>query len=862
MAKVLFVGAGDGGINETIISKINEKKDIIKTTINNENKIYLENPEKEGYIFTGWKTVSKLDEKGILTTKFEALYEKDLHKLTINLDGGKSNQKLEYSKIKGEKIKLEVPTKDGFVFYKWTTSDNTSKVTDSEFIMGNNDVIIKAIWSKSKNNLTVNLDGGILTEYFPQKMAPKEKLYLEIPMKIGYEFAGWTISGENASTRDNYFIMGSNDARLTANWKLENYRINYELNGGKAANYKEYTVNTKTFVLNNPSREHYDFIGWTGTDLNKTTLKVEIKQGSNGDKTFVANWTPIKYKIEYILNGGKNKVSSPTTYTYDSEIVLNKPIKNGYEFEGWYDNPDFEGTKISKISKNSFGNKKLYAKWETTKYAISYDVNGGNELTSPITEYTIEDFVDLPLPTKEGYKFKGWYSNSELTSSIYGYMEKGTTGNKTFYAKWEPYKSYENVNAYEILLNDDAELDNAQSQFVVQKDGIDFSKTSTLSNGHGAYILGETLNDENPIYYYRGNVEHNNVVFGGFCWKIVRTTSKKGIKLIYNGVVSTEGTCNNSGTASQLSRKSFNSTGLTSGGYMYDTRETLASKYYDSIDDGTVFAKTIEYSDGTYKLSDLYVKDSTKNEDVAEIFKEYRYTCSSMSTECVQAQYVYFARPEGTKNNIYFITMKDGRDINQTVNDKISNSSNKTNSTIKNNIDPWYKDNLLKYEDDYIEDEIYCNEREFQNAVPLNGGTNIFDISYYKSHERTMQTFKPSLYCSKQNSFTKNTENGNGKLTYQVGLISIDEAVLAGNIWQSESNTYLKNGTLWWTMSPAMATAASNYIFVIYNGVDSVNVNFSMASIGATGVRPVITLKYGTKVSQGNGTANNPFVIK
>ena len=41
---------------------------------------------------------------------------------------------------------------------------------------------------------------------------------------------------------------------------------------------------------------------------------------------------------------------------------------------------------------------------------------------------------------------------------------------------------------------------------------------------------------DNPVYYYKGNVENNNVLFGGFCWKIVRTTETGGVKIVYNGV--------------------------------------------------------------------------------------------------------------------------------------------------------------------------------------------------------------------------------------------------------------------------------------------------------------------------------------
>ena len=51
-----------------------------------------------------------------------------------------------------------------------------------------------------------------------------------------------------------------------------------------------------------------------------------------------------------------------------------------------------------------------------------------------------------------------------------------------------------------------------------------------LYNGEGAVTYA------NKVYYYKGNVQNNNVLFGGFCWKIVRTTETGGVKIVYNGI--------------------------------------------------------------------------------------------------------------------------------------------------------------------------------------------------------------------------------------------------------------------------------------------------------------------------------------
>ncbi len=63
-------------------------------------------------------------------------------------------------------------------------------------------------------------------------------------------------------------------------------------------------------------------------------------------------------------------------------------------------------------------------------------------------------------------------------------------------------------------------------------------------NGQGVYTRNGTENDTYPIYYYRGTLSlSNNLVFGGFCWKIVRTTATGGIRMIYNGVVNNDNSC-------------------------------------------------------------------------------------------------------------------------------------------------------------------------------------------------------------------------------------------------------------------------------------------------------------------------------
>ena len=81
-------------------------------------------------------------------------------------------------------------------------------------------------------------------------------------------------------------------------------------------------------------------------------------------------------------------------------------------------------------------------------------------------------------------------------------------------------------------------------------DGQVIAEPFSITFGNIAMIYS-TINDSNPIYYYRGNVTKNNVKFANFCWKIVRTTETGSIKFVYNGVPGEDGSCDNTGEFSQ-----------------------------------------------------------------------------------------------------------------------------------------------------------------------------------------------------------------------------------------------------------------------------------------------------------------------
>ena len=212
--------------------------------------------------------------------------------------------------------------------------------------------------------------------------------------------------------------------------------------------------------------------------------------------------------------------------------------------------------------------------------------------------------------------------------------------------------------------------------------------------------------------------------------------------------------------------------------------------------------------------------------------------------------------------------------------------ANTNESTIKKYIDNWYKANFDEAVTSKLEDTVFCSDRSTKAYDANTIGDTFYSyygdlgygmiITFYGAAHRASyysNNPNPSLVCQNNNDkFTVDGKNGNGKLTNPVGLITLDEVVLAG-FNTNNSNTsdykdttnYLYTNSIYWTFSPVMMSAdASAHVGTVnstgYVSDDAVH-GFYVNS--AFGVRPVVSLKSGTLVSpNGDGTGANPYVVK
>jgi len=146
------------------------------------------------------------------------------------------------------------------------------------------------------------------------------------------------------------------------------------------------------------------------------------------------------YHITYHMNGGINNSENPTVLTNESPAVeLKAPTRNYYNFEGWYQDKEFSAPLEHNILDPSAltGDVELYAKWTPVAYAISYELNGGENSAGNPSSYTIEDTVILQDAARVDYLFAGWYLDKEFTDGPVEKIAGSTCADITLYAKWE-----------------------------------------------------------------------------------------------------------------------------------------------------------------------------------------------------------------------------------------------------------------------------------------------------------------------------------------------------------------------------------------------------------------------------------------
>lgn len=532
---------------------------------------------------------------------------------------------------------------------------------------------------------------------------------------------------------------------------------------------------------------------------------------------------------------------------------------------------------------------------------VEFEANGGKG-SMQVQSYGINSQSALSANsfTRGGYTFAGWNTKRDGTGTSY------TDGQQIAFAAGGELKLYAQWDYVERVANNViAEQANAPFHVDFTKPAV-ISDDITTANGNGISAYTETTPDGNtsPVYYYRGVVDNNNVIFADFCWKIIRTTANGGTKLIYNGVPSVHDGikyCDATGEDSSIGKSTFSdkSGSPTDSWYMYGTRYSTRNEE-DIQAPGTVYAKSVYWNTyyHRYTLQNTFTV-SDWSTDYEKIGHDYRYTCGGTSTTCDSVKYMVQVGKSTYYYNNFSITLNSGEASYEHAKSKML--ANVNDSKVKKMIDDWYAvnmaghisatdDTMAEGKIDYsnrLEQEVFCNDREVATG-PLKQSGSIADdytpgasyiYSTYAGYERNQvpiedsltasgKNFTPSLGCANaaRDLFsTASATYGNKALKYPVGMITTDETDMASFDGSRSSNgmnydSYLNSGgghLLVATPGSFLMTAGTSCSLGTCTGMANAN-NSSTSAL----VRPVISLKELTMFHGGDGTIENPYIVE
>ena len=359
-----------------------------------------------------------------------------LYTVTMDTAGGDPIRPIQYT-VESEAFQLPTPVRTGYIFLGWTGEGITEPQKTMEIPQGSTgDRTYTANWQVIEYTIITLLEGGNAGTSQVYFYTVEQTVTLPTPTRTGYTFLGWTGEGITTPQPNVTIPKGSTgDKTYIENWKLTEYNITMDLNGGSSQEKVVYTMTDEDFELPPPTRNGYEFVGWTGEGITTPQTSVIIPKGSTGNKAYTANWKVIEYTITLDTNGGS--VVSPIKYTVEDSFTLPYPLRPGYEFVGWtLDGSGMIPAMPLIIYYGTTGDLRYKAEWRLAEYTITMDLNGGSGQEKMVYTMTDEEF-ELPTPTRNGYEFVGWTGERITTPQTSVKIPKGSTGNKAYTANWK-----------------------------------------------------------------------------------------------------------------------------------------------------------------------------------------------------------------------------------------------------------------------------------------------------------------------------------------------------------------------------------------------------------------------------------------
>ncbi len=376
------------------------------------------------------------------------------YSVSFDVNGGEGS----FSPITVEKTTkygtLPTPTRVGYTFAGWfTAKSGGTQIKPDSTVSISADTMLYARWTANK--YTVTLDGNGGTPAQPTYEATYDSPLTNIPLAVrpGYVFEGWFTAAQGGNKIDisaSYKL--TQGVTYYAQWSLGNFILTFDPLGGTATIENKTVTFTKIYgELPTAQRAGFEFGGWfTEKDGGGKQILAEGTVDIIANTVLYVKWIPNKYTVSFDSNTGEGDFEDRVV-VFDSPYgSMPIPTKPGYAFVGWFTEKD--GGKPADSTTRVFvpDNHTLYAHWEPGKFAVTFDPNGGQTpLAEKLVTY-LTTYGELPVPTRVGYTFVGWFTQTEGGDKIENTTPVRIIAAQTLYAQWS-------VNTYSISFETNSE---------------------------------------------------------------------------------------------------------------------------------------------------------------------------------------------------------------------------------------------------------------------------------------------------------------------------------------------------------------------------------------------------------------------
>lgn len=508
-------------------------------------------PTREGYKFAGWYTEAdggSLYDFGAPVTADTNVYahwtedgstQVGSHSVKFvrrnTTDGSALNWPNDLTGAKDSTVTIpwNIPQAEGYTFLGWSKDQNATTADPDyaygkEVTIGDEDITLYAVWQAKNYTITYTPDNtltGVTLTSTAFSITPGGPASFKVTVLAAYDASsmivaangvplGYSAKTENTdgSTTYTYSFVPTGDTAVTVSQpEQKSYVVTLpvgdhftaKFDGTDTKSDKTVTYNgSVSFTVTADSGWTIEDVSYTGDatlthdapDSTKYTL-TDIK--SNVAVSVKMKQIPV-YTISYSIDEAYFTSQKVTGESRDVTLI-NPAGRTGYTFDGWYQSPDYTGTKVASLDVT--GDVNLYGRYMPKTYSINYDLNAptGATVTPNTIDATTKTYgqavtLSAVTPTCDGYDFLGWAKEENKGLVVYAAgatVSEELTADMTLYAVWAK-------KTYTITLQGGSGYTVSSNQALVVEHGSDFTFTVTVDGAYAATMPTVTANGVTP----------------------------------------------------------------------------------------------------------------------------------------------------------------------------------------------------------------------------------------------------------------------------------------------------------------------------------------------------------------------------